>query len=706
MLQKIRTEDNAWATQKLYYLFVVLAIVSLLFGINLPIFSGDSTLYAHVAKNIALSGDYINLKVNGKDWLDKPHFHFWIHALFFKLFGVNNFSFRLPAFISFLITLIYIYRYCQLKALSDRKSILAVLIYATSLNVFRFNLDVRAEVFLSATIAISMYQAYLVVKTDKYRHLLLFSFFTGISCMIKGVYVLLPLFTYLFVEYYLQKKKISWRLFSVGVFTLLFIIPELYALYLQFDLHPEKEVFGKKNVSGIRFFLLDSQFGRFFNDGPITQDSSGNILFFINILWSMFPWGAVVFFAIYSSIKRKDKKMRALVIVLIITLLMFSLSKFQLPYYLNILFPLLSIILADYLYEVKIGIKHLFVAISQSVLIVCTISWLGYYFLDSTGVLFWVVIVLGIAFVYFFWKDFILFLVSQGLVCCLFLVVVFYPKILGYNAGAKCSSMLNTTVDTCQITMFNRLNREFTLMLDDKFSTKKINAVEDFDVLKNGKLELFYATSRQLAILNSSSIDFVVLDTFPDFRITKLTIDFLNLNTRSETVSNMFLLEIVGEITGLNEWEKRIIPGEIEFYIDFDINPQVRIPERYVKRNQFSFCLSLTNEQPFSPNIEVSLDSMEGHIPSSIEVDYFSASPLNELMVLEIQRKDKKTKEWHGLRLDSTNIKTNQWQKLFYDLEQYVETQNINFIKVYMWNPKPEYEKKSLIDNLKIKFEK
>ena len=53
------------------------------------------------------------------------------------------------------------------------------------------------------------------------------------------------------------------------VLLILFINPELICLYIQFDLHPEKILFGHTHVSGIRFFFWDSQFGRFLNTGPI-----------------------------------------------------------------------------------------------------------------------------------------------------------------------------------------------------------------------------------------------------------------------------------------------------------------------------------------------------------------------------------------------------------------------------------------------------
>ena len=44
-----------------------------------------------------LTGDYVNLVDYGKDYLDKPHLHFWLAAFSYKIFGVNTFAYKLPS---------------------------------------------------------------------------------------------------------------------------------------------------------------------------------------------------------------------------------------------------------------------------------------------------------------------------------------------------------------------------------------------------------------------------------------------------------------------------------------------------------------------------------------------------------------------------------------------------------------------------------
>ena len=59
-------------------------------------------------------------------------------------------------------------------------------------------------------------------------------------------------------------------------------------------MHPEKVVFGKTGVSGIRFFFWDSQFV-VFNTGPIK--GKGDLSFSSHHPWAFYP-GAYLFIAI------------------------------------------------------------------------------------------------------------------------------------------------------------------------------------------------------------------------------------------------------------------------------------------------------------------------------------------------------------------------------------------------------------------------
>src|SRR5688572_29722241 len=112
---------------KWLYLFIGVAAVINLSGLFVPIMGPDATLYATISKTMVQRNNYVELFAFGKDWLDKPHFPFWITALSFNLFGFTTWAYKLPA-ILFLFGGAY-YTYLFAKSLYNQQVALwAVLI--------------------------------------------------------------------------------------------------------------------------------------------------------------------------------------------------------------------------------------------------------------------------------------------------------------------------------------------------------------------------------------------------------------------------------------------------------------------------------------------------------------------------------------------------------------------------------------------------
>lgn len=91
----------------------------LIISITLPIFffklgqsslvSFDEAWYADIARNILKSGDFINLRWNGKAYTDHPPAGFWLMAVSLKLFGINEFSARAAQAFSGFLTSVFLY---------------------------------------------------------------------------------------------------------------------------------------------------------------------------------------------------------------------------------------------------------------------------------------------------------------------------------------------------------------------------------------------------------------------------------------------------------------------------------------------------------------------------------------------------------------------------------------------------------------------
>ncbi len=338
-----------------YLLILGLAFLAHLTGLLNDLFISDSALYASIAKEMSLSNNFLELNFNGIDWLDKPHFQFWVSAISFKVFGINAFAFKLPAILFTLMALVYTYKLAK-ELYNKETALLAVLVLATAEHLVISNNDVRAEPYLTGLIIASIYYYYRLAKDFRLVPLLLASFFAGLAVMTKGPFTLVPIIGAVAGELILKRKwetVLSWRWVLSLALIILFISPELYALYFQFDSHPEKTVFGDTGVSGIRFFLWDSQFGRFFNTGPI--QGQGDPFFFLHtLLWAFLPWAVLMYYSLFRKIRdnlplTNNRNEFYTLSGSWLSLLVFSFSGFQLPHYTNIIFPLLAIITADFI---------------------------------------------------------------------------------------------------------------------------------------------------------------------------------------------------------------------------------------------------------------------------------------------------------------------------------------------------------------------
>lgn len=339
------------------YLWLILVIIlANATGLLFPILnSNDAYFYAVISKNIVTNNDWVNLFYGGKDWLDKPHLPFWVTAVFFKIFGYTSFAYVLPGFLFNLLGMIYTYRLAK-EFFDHNIALISAVIYASSLHLMLSAIDVRAEAFLLGEILPACFYFWRYDKENRLKHLFLASLFTGLALMTKGIFVLFTICSGQ-IGYWIYTKQfckvVSAKFFLFILLSFIFAIPEFICLYVQFDLHPEKIVFDTNNVSGLHWYFWGSQFGRFFNTGPIVNKHGDPFFFIHTLLWAFLPWTLVLIFAIYTIIKKFNSYLssdKAKIIYLsgafLPTFIMFSATKFQLDHYTNIIIPFAAIFCA------------------------------------------------------------------------------------------------------------------------------------------------------------------------------------------------------------------------------------------------------------------------------------------------------------------------------------------------------------------------
>ena len=99
-------------------ILIVGAIVRILTLSAYPLHDTTEARYAEVARLMLAGGDWITPQISaGVPFWGKPPLSFWLTASSFKLFGLNEFAARLPAFLLLLIVVLLVY-YLVNKTLS------------------------------------------------------------------------------------------------------------------------------------------------------------------------------------------------------------------------------------------------------------------------------------------------------------------------------------------------------------------------------------------------------------------------------------------------------------------------------------------------------------------------------------------------------------------------------------------------------------
>ncbi|GGE61064.1 4-amino-4-deoxy-L-arabinose transferase-like glycosyltransferase [Pedobacter psychrotolerans] len=536
---------------KLLIVLLALASIPALFG---SVMEPDGALYASMSKNIILFQDWFNLYGRGGDWLDKPHLTFWITAASFKIFGISAFAYKLPSFLFGLLGAWYLYKLA--KDIYDEKTgLISSVIFLSALHIITSTFDVRAEIYITTFTLASIYHYY-KAHHGSFWQIIAGSFFAACAILIKGIFVLIPVFAgfiiyWLFTKQYKQLWQPKWWIAIVLIFV--FITPELYSLYTQFDLHPEKVVFNRTGVSGLKFFFWDSQFGRFFNNGPIK--GKGDISFFLHTtLWAFLPWSILFYTAVINLFKKKNRINLAPESIMIwasaaVTFLIFSLSKFQLPHYILIIFPQFSIITALYLRKLEGRSLKIFFNVQNAlaILVFLLLSVLSIiYGFDYPYIMIgMLLVVLASAFIFF--KGIKLetimarsVFISVGLM--LFLFIFFYPAIMKYQSGGIAGEWLKKNYPAAKPAVLNYIDA-FSFDFYAPGEVKYLHNSSDLDKIKNTKNLVIYISENELNKLKNE-YNAEVLKSFEYFHITKLTSKFLNAKTRPQVLEHFYLVKL------------------------------------------------------------------------------------------------------------------------------------------------------------------
>lgn len=206
----------------------IFIISTLLFTTGLGrvhLFDWDEINFAESAREMLVSGDWLNVQVNFETFWEKPPFFIWMQALSMKLFGVNEFAARFPNAIAGIITLLSLF-FIGKRLKNESYGLLWSMLYACSfLPFFYFKsgiIDPWFNLFIFLGIYFMIRYTSPGNRRQKGSQAVLSAFFLGLATLTKGPVGFL-IFALCFIVYLILNRfrlTLKWKhvLAFTGVF--------------------------------------------------------------------------------------------------------------------------------------------------------------------------------------------------------------------------------------------------------------------------------------------------------------------------------------------------------------------------------------------------------------------------------------------------------------------------------------------------------
>lgn len=545
-----------------YWSLVILIVLVYLAGMFVTLFENDSAQFAVMAMRMVQENDFLSLFKGPEEYLDKPHMHYWLAALCYKLFGIHDWAYRIPAILA---SLLGAYSTFGLGKLLYNKNIgkLAALIFLTAQTIVLSNIDVRTDAVLTGFTVFAIWKLAVYIEKGSLASLILGAFGAGIAFSTKGQIALLviglPLLCHIAYTSRWQ-VLLHWKVILALVVFAFTISPMLYAYYQQFDLHPEKVIRGRGNRSGLLFIFWEQSFERLSGEG-VGKNSSDYFFFFHTFLWVFLPWTIIGIAAYWNQLRtffkvhfRRNSKHELLTVGGIgLLFVIISFAQFKLPHYLNILIPLFSVLAAAYLVSLKRRGKtkalNLILAGQYVILglVFTTTALICFYVFEWPTWLAYLPLFLGYGVVaYFIVKKeapFIRIITISVMASVLLNAVLnlhFYPQLLGYQGGSTMAGIIKK--EEIPVDRIHKLTERHTWALDfyNQYPVR-ISTVKEIRSLADVWL---YVSESELSELTKSGIGWDREFEVNQFRITRLQGKFLNPITRPTILNKMYLIHL------------------------------------------------------------------------------------------------------------------------------------------------------------------
>lgn len=538
------------------WVFILLAILHLS-AFRVDMMDIDATQYAEISREMAESGSYLQLYDRGHDYLDKPPFLFWVTALSIKAFGVSNFAYKFPSVLFALWALYAVYRLARLLY-DDKTARMAALILGTCQGMFLMTNDVRTDTILMSCVITSLWMIKECDIKRRWYYVLGGTAAIAAGMMTKGpIALLVPVFCF-GSDWVLKRewKKIFNPYHLVDVLLIaIFLVPMSIGLYQQFDMHPEKTVNGLTGVSGLRFFYWSQSFGRITGESPWDNGAPFEFLF-VGMFWAFLPWMFLFVPAfvmrLVQVVKQKFKLEPGQEFIttggFVLAYVALGSSKYQLPHYIFVVFPLAAIMVAKLITDMANG-KHAGLykvmkpfqwVVSVLVMIAALLTLVIVFPAGITGIALWVA-AFGVWLVVALHKKITakMFWVSAAAIMLanIFITHHFYYQLLKYQLGTVTGKYIREHNINGNDVIFYRFTHPMNSI--HYYANQQIPG--DSTAFVSGK---YLITSPEGIAALEGKYNYDIVQQGDYFKASELTPEFLNPKTRDKAVMKYYMVRL------------------------------------------------------------------------------------------------------------------------------------------------------------------
>ncbi|MGC2637377.1 MAG: glycosyltransferase family 39 protein [Acidobacteriaceae bacterium] len=307
------------------WLSAVLAVTAVIFfsGVISPpsLMDDVDAVQAQIARNMLTSGDWVTARIDGVKYFEKSPLVYWVMAGGYKVFGVHDWSARLPIALS-AIALAWLTACFGRWAFGPRAGGYAGLVMGTCIGLWLFTRILIPDVMLTLTIALAMW-AFLRAQDDEENQPFLWaSIFSAslaagflLKSLVGVVFPLATVFLYLLITRQLFSRDVWKRLYPWWSLLLFLVIAAPWHVLATIR-NPPYFAWTLKSEPGhyhgfLWFYFINEQLLRFLNlRYPRDYNTVPRLWFWLfHLIW-LFPWSVylpALFRQSYRAVNRAGR---------------------------------------------------------------------------------------------------------------------------------------------------------------------------------------------------------------------------------------------------------------------------------------------------------------------------------------------------------------------------------------------------------------